>query len=136
MVNIVSKVFWWFWTLNLDYYPVVLFNRVGNYYLNNALTMELNPSRFLDTKLTNINGFYKFNVCQESTKLQSPRSSGNSKRNKRNTVNGALQSSKRIPLNFNKEITVITGKYMKVYCSWQLRFEKKAKKLYQASSCV
>ena len=99
------------------YYPVVLFNRVGNYHLNNTLTMELNPSRFLDTKLTNINSFYKFNVCQESTKLQSPWNSGNSKRNKRNTVNGALQSSKRIPSNFNKEITVITGKYMKAYCS-------------------
>ena len=79
--------------------------------------MELNPSRFLDTKLTNINGFYKFNVCQESTKLQSPWDSGNSKRNERNTVNGALQSSKRIPSNFNKEITVITGKYMKACCS-------------------
>ena len=35
---------------------------------NVKLTMELNPSKFLETKLTNINGFYKFNICWKSKK--------------------------------------------------------------------
>ena len=32
----------------------VLFNRLNNYYPNIKLTIELNPSKFLDTKLTSI----------------------------------------------------------------------------------
>ena len=50
----------------------VLFDCLKNYYSNNKLTIELSPSMFLDTKLTNINGFYKFHVSRKSTKLPSP----------------------------------------------------------------
>ena len=43
----------------------VLFDRSNNYYLKIKLTMELNPSRFLGTKLTNI----KFKVYWENAKF-------------------------------------------------------------------
>ena len=40
----------------------LLFDQLNNYHPNIKLTIELNPSKFLDTKLSNINGVYKFNV--------------------------------------------------------------------------
>ena len=36
----------------------VLFDRLNRYHSNIKLTIELNPSNFSDTKLTNINGAY------------------------------------------------------------------------------
>ena len=50
----------------------VLFDRLNGYHPNLKLTIEVNPSKFLDTKLTNINGTYKFNVYRKNTKLPSP----------------------------------------------------------------
>ena len=47
----------------------VLFNQLKNYHPNIKLTTRLNPSKYLDTKPTNINGFYKFNIYQKSTRL-------------------------------------------------------------------
>ena len=45
-----------------------MFDRLKNYYLNIRLAIELNPSRFLETKLANINGAYKFNVYRKKYK--------------------------------------------------------------------
>ena len=50
----------------------VLFDQLNSYHPNIKLTIEVNPSKFLDTKLTNINGTYKFNVYWKNTKLPSP----------------------------------------------------------------
>ena len=50
----------------------VLFDRLNSYHPNIKLTIEVNPSTFLNTKLTNISGTYKFNVYQKNTKLPSP----------------------------------------------------------------
>ena len=47
----------------------VLFDRLNGYHPNIKLTIKVNPSKFLDTKLTNINGTYKFNVYPKNTKL-------------------------------------------------------------------
>ena len=49
----------------------VLFDQLNNYQPNIELSIELNPSNVLDTKLTNINGAYKFNICWQNTKLAS-----------------------------------------------------------------
>ena len=38
----------------------VLFDRLKSYHRNIKLTIKVNPSKFLDTKLANINGTYKF----------------------------------------------------------------------------
>ena len=49
----------------------VLFDQLNNYHPNIELSIELNPSNVLDTKLTNINGAYKFNIHWKNTKLPS-----------------------------------------------------------------
>ena len=47
---------------------------------NVLFTIEVNPEKFLDTKLTNINGTYKFNLYWKNTKLPSPWTSKTPKR--------------------------------------------------------
>ena len=89
----------------------VLFDRLNNYHPNIKLTIEINPSNSLDTKLTNTNGAYKFNVYR--TKLPSPWTSKSPKRYKRCTINGDLHRSKRISSNFDEEITLIKEKFIK-----------------------
>ena len=74
----------------------VLFDQLNSYHPNIKLTIEVNPSKFLDTKLTNISGTCKFNVYRKNTKLPSPWTSETPKRYKRNTINGDLHHSKRI----------------------------------------
>ena len=50
----------------------LLFDLLNNYHPTIKLTTELNPSKFLSTKLTNINGGYKFNIYRKNKKLPSP----------------------------------------------------------------
>ena len=49
-----------------------LFDRLKSYHRNIKLTIKVNPSKFLDTKLANISGTYKFNVYWKNAKLPSP----------------------------------------------------------------
>ena len=48
---------------------IVLLDRLSSNHRNIKLIIEVNPSKFLDTKLTNIDGTYKFNVYRKNTKL-------------------------------------------------------------------
>ena len=98
----------------------VLFDRLNNYYLNIKLTIEVNPSTLLDTKLININGAYKFNICRKNTKLPSPWTFKTSKRYKLNTINGNLLRLKRISSNFDEEISLMKEKFRKT--NYPLRF--------------
>ena len=98
----------------------VLFDWLNNYHPNIKLTIEVNPIKFLDTKLTNINCTYKFNVYRKNTKLPSPWTSKTPKRYKWNTINGDLHCSKRISSNFDEEIPLIKEKFMKA--DYLLRF--------------
>ena len=59
------------WVLGDD----VLFDRLNNYRSNIKPSIEVTPSKFLDTKLSNINGAYKCNFYRKNTKLPSPRTS-------------------------------------------------------------
>ena len=45
----------------------VLFDWLSNYHSSIKLSIEVNPSRFLDTKLTNINNVSKLYVYQKNT---------------------------------------------------------------------
>ena len=67
----------------------------------------------MDTKLTNINGIYKFKVYQKNTKLPSRWTSKTPKRYQQNTVNGDLYLSKRISSNFDEEIPLIKENFIK-----------------------
>ena len=92
----------------------VLFDRLNNYHPNIKFTTEVNPNKLLGTKLTNINGAYKFNVYRKNAKLPSPWTSTTPKRYKRNTINGGFHHSKRISSNFDDKIPLIKEKLMKV----------------------
>ena len=74
----------------------------------------------MDTKLTNINGTYKFNVYWKNTKLPLPWTSNTPKRYKRNAINDDLHRSKRILSNFDEETPPIKEKFMKA--DYPLRF--------------
>ena len=69
---------------------------------------------------TNINGTCKFDVYRKNTKLRSPWTSKSPKGYKRNTINGDLRRSKRIPSNFDEEIPLIKEKFMRA--DYPLRF--------------
>ena len=89
----------------------VLLDWSNSYHPNIKFTIEVNPSKFLDNKLTNINGTYKFNIYWWNTKLPSPWTSKIPKR--WNANNGDLHLSKRISSNFDEEIPLIKKKFMK-----------------------
>ena len=91
----------------------VLLDWSNSYHPNIKLIIDVNPSKFLDNKLTNINGTYKFNIYWWNTKLPSPWTSKIPKHYKRNTNNGDLHLSKRISSNFDEEIPLIKKKFMK-----------------------
>ena len=86
-----------------------MFNSLNNYHPNTKLAIEANPSKFLDTNLTNISGAYNFNVYWKNTKLPSPWTSKTPKHYKGNKINGNLHRSKRIS-NYDEEIFVIKEK--------------------------
>ena len=67
-----------------------LFDRLNNYNPNIKLTIKVNPSTFLDTKLTNFNGAYKFSFYWKNIKLPSPWTSKTPKHYEQNTINGDL----------------------------------------------
>ena len=78
----------------------ILFDQLNSYHPNIKLNTEVNPSKYLDTKLTSISRTYKFNVYRKNSKLPSPGTSKTLKPYKRNVINGDLHHSKRISSNF------------------------------------
>ena len=100
----------------------ISFGQIGvNFFMNINLNNDIvNPSTSLGTKLTDINGAYKFNVYQKNTKLHSPWTSKTPKHYKRKTINGDLHCSKRISSNFDKEKPLMKEKFMKA--DYPLRF--------------
>ena len=77
--------------------------------ININFTKELNnPIIVLDTKLTNINGDYKFNTeLTAAWALKTP------KRFKWNTANGNFHRLKRISWTFDENIPLIKEEFMK-----------------------
>ena len=75
---------------------------------NVKLTLELNPSNFLQIKLAKINGFYKFNICWKRKKAIFTLDFVNSNRYKRNSNNGDFDRS-----NFSEEVPLIKEKFQK-----------------------
>ena len=97
-----------------------MFDRLNNYHPNIKLSIDVNPSKFLDAKLTNINGAYKLNVYWKNRKLPSPWSSKTPKRYKQNIINSGLHHSKRISSDLNEKISLMKEKFMKT--DYQLCF--------------
>ena len=98
-----------------------LFQNLNSYHQNIKLTLEKNPSKFLDTKLLKkTDGTYETLVYRKTSKMPNHWSSKVPKRYKRNNILGDLHRSKRISSNFHQEINEIRTKYSKA--DYPLRF--------------
>ena len=84
--------------------PDELFFKLNNYHRNTKLTMEISPTKFLDTQLVNLNRKMETNVYRKQNKLPVPWSSNIPKRYKRNAINGGLHCAKRIATDYKKGI--------------------------------
>ena len=93
-----------------------LYHELNNYHPNINLTIEINPKRFLDTRVITKNGKIETAVYRKCTKLPVPWSSNIAKRYKRNAINPDLHRSKRISTNFDQEIYRIKKKFLAADC--------------------
>ena len=91
----------------------ILFNNLNNYHRKIKMTIEIQPSKFLDTKLNCVNGIYETMVYRKENKLPPHWSSKIPKRYKRNAIIGDLHRAKRISSNFNTEVYNIKTKFQK-----------------------
>lgn len=89
-----------------------LFNALNNYHPRIKLTMENNPSRFLDTEIIRVGNRLETKVHIERRTSFLPKSSV-PKRYKCNCVLGDLHRACRISNYFNDEIIYIRNKYKK-----------------------
>ena len=79
-----------------------LFDQLNSYHSNITLSIEVNPSKFLDTKLTNNNGTYKFNIIGKTQNYFHHRPPK------------LYHCSKRISSNFEEEIPLIKEKFIRL----------------------
>ena len=80
--------------------PDSLFSAINYYHPNINFTVEENPTKFLDTKMEIVDGKVTTSVYRKPNKLPIHCSSRVPKRYKRNTINGDLNRSYRISMNF------------------------------------
>ena len=88
-----------------------LFEELNSNDENMKLTLEVNPTNFLDTELVRENREITTQVFCESAKLPVHWSSKIPVRYKHNAINVELHRTKRIAPNFNKELKRIGQKY-------------------------
>ena len=100
-------------TRRLRNQPDVLLDFLNNYHQNIKLTCEINPEKFLDTKLVKHNNIFTTEVFRKETKVTPHWSSHVPKRYKRNTINGELSRASRISSDFHKEKQQIWSKFKK-----------------------
>ena len=80
-----------------------LYEALNNYHQKLKLTIEVNPSKFLDTSIKINNNTISTSVHLKETKLPIPWSSKVPKRYKRNAVVGDLHRAKRIGSDFDQQ---------------------------------
>ena len=90
-----------------------VFHALNNYHHNIKLTIEISPTKFLDTKLINSEGKYITKVHRKQAKLPIHWSSKVPKRYKRNTITIDLHRAENISSNMNEEIKIIRNKFIK-----------------------
>ena len=82
------------------------------------LTVETNPTRFLDTAFSVIpDGSVTAKVFQKPGKFPVFWNSQIRKRQKRNNINGDLYRAFKIASDFDAEFSIITRKYLDAGCS-------------------
>ena len=91
--------------------PDKLFEDLNKYHENIKFTMETNPNKFLDTKISYNGNRMVTNVVSKENKLPPHWSSNIPKRYKRNIINGELHRAKKISTKFEKELFRIRIKF-------------------------
>ena len=89
----------------------MLFEKLNFHNENIKLTLEVNPTKFLDTELVTLNGEITIQVFSKSTKLPVHWRSKIPVRYKRNAITEELNQAKRIASDFNKELKSIRQQY-------------------------
>ena len=92
--------------------PDSLFEKLSSYHLNIKLTIEKNPTKFLDTKIIRLGCEKETKVYNKSKKLPVHQSSKIPTRYKHNVISGELHRAKRIAKDFNFEVKSITKKFL------------------------
>ena len=90
-----------------------VFHALNNYYENIKLTLEISPSKFLDTQLINEDGKYVTNVYRKESKIPIHWSSKIPKRYKRNTITTDLHRAGNIASDIKEEIQTTRKKFIK-----------------------
>ena len=91
--------------------PDQLFIVMNSYHKNIRFTIEIDPKKFLDTKLIRNDSTYTTAVHHKETKVTPHWTSAIPKRYKRNTINGELSRAAKISSNFEKEKKAIRQKF-------------------------
>ena len=92
--------------------PDSVFEKLNSYHSNIKLTIEKNPTKFLDTKIIRWGCEIETKVYYKSKKLPVHRSSKIQTRYKRSAITGGLHRAKRIANDFNFKVKRITKKFL------------------------
>ena len=92
--------------------PDSLFEKLNSYHLNIILTIEKNPTKFLDTEIIQCGCEIETKVYNKSKKLLVHWSSKIPTRYKRNAITGEYHRAKRIANDFNFEVKRTTKKFL------------------------
>ena len=102
------------YTKRIKNQPDKLFEKLNNYHPNIKLAIEVNPSKFLDTKIMIKNGIIETSLVVKESKIPNDWSSAAPKRYKRNAILGDLHKVHQISSNFELEKQRIKKKYLSV----------------------
>ena len=92
-----------------------LFQNMNSHHMNIKLTVETNPTRFLDTAFSkNLDGSVTTKVFHKPGKLSIFWNSQIPKRYKWNNIRGDLHHAFKIASDFDAEVQTITVKYLEV----------------------
>ena len=92
--------------------PDELLNKMMNFNPKIKFTVEVNPNRFLDTKLISVAGKCETRVYRKPNKVPLHWQSKTPIRYKRNAIIGDLNRAKRISTSFEEELKIIREKFI------------------------
>ena len=96
--------------------PDSLLTSLNCYHPNINFTVEVNPSKFLDSNIKIVDGKVETSNCRKPNKIPVHWTSKVPKRYKRNAINGDLSRSYQISMNFDHKKEIIRERYHLAGC--------------------
>ena len=93
--------------------PDELFESMNKYHRNINLTIEVSPSKLLDTKIYRDNNKIKFFAYNKEMESPFHWASAVPKHSKKNVIVGDLHRIKNLSSNFEEEVRILRNKYIK-----------------------